>query len=377
MHGHGAGGLLSWPREGEWGMGLGRDAVNDKDYPIGYMPSVDGIRGVLPFGVLAAHIQYRWFPGAIVFMNVFFILSAYLITSLLLRDIDKYGKIRFKIFYTRRFLRLFPAYYVLLAIYCLVSFLLLPDTRAHYLDALYAGLYVSNWTRAFDIKTADWLGHTWSLSIEEQFYLCWPVLFSLLAGWLGFSRRILAVLVAAMVSFAAWRFWLASDGASIARLYNGTDVRADTLLVGCIVAVVFSRKIGNPALLARIGRMLFVPLAILIFFVFGFTLHWQTVALYTWGTTLIDVCVGVFLIGLVTQSGSIVHRVFESKVLVYLGKLSYSTYLWHYPIFQFMREYQCNDWQVALYGVPLTYGFAWLSYTYIEKPFILLKRKYV
>lgn len=358
-------------------MGLGQAEANDKDYPIGYIPAVDGIRGVLPFGVLAAHIQYRWFPGAIVFMNVFFILSAYLITTLLLRDIAKYGKIRFKIFYIRRFMRLFPAYYAMLSAYCIACFLLLPDTNSHYLDALYAGLYVSNWTRAFDVKTADWLGHTWSLSIEEQFYLCWPVLLALLVGWLGFSKRLLGLLLAAAASFALWRFWLALDGASIPRLYNGSDVRADTLLVGCIVAVIFSGKTGGSALLTRISQPLFLPLTVLIFFVLGFSLHWQAVSVYTWGTTLIDICVGLFLVGLTTRSDSVVHRLFESKFLVFLGKLSYSTYLWHFPIFQFLRYYQCTDWQVTLYGVPLTYSCAWFSYVFIEKPFILMKRKYV
>lgn len=331
----------------------------------------------MPFGVLAAHIDYKWFPGAIVFMNIFFILSAYLITTLLIKDIKIYKQIRFKTFYARRFLRLFPAYYIMLGAYCLAVALFLKNPRQYYDDALFSGLYISNWIRAFSIETPDWLGHTWSLSIEEQYYLCWPLLLSILVALLGVGRRLVLALIIAVIGFAAWRYWLAYTGAPIVRLYNGTDVRADTLLIGCIIAVVRSYNNFNIGWLIRISRALVLPLGLFIFFVLGFLVHWQNKNVYTWGSSLIDISVGIFLFGLLSSSGSLIHRLFENRVLIYLGKISYSTYLWHYPIFQFVKEFHGQAFEMVVYGVPLTYFCAWLSYKFIEKPCIIMKRKFV
>ena len=349
----------------------------NKDYPIGYMPQIDGVRGILPFGVLAAHIQYSWFPGAIVFMDIFFILSAYLITILLLKDIGKYEKIRFKIFYARRFLRLFPPYYAMLACFFLATTLILPDPWPHYKDILFAGLYISNWIRALAIETPDWLGHTWSLSIEEQYYLFWPIILTLLVRFLGTGRHLILTLAAFYIFFNLWRYGLADAGRSIVRLYNGTDTRADTLLVGCILAIMRVSQERVFLALARVCRRILLPSFLLIFFVLGFTVNWQERSVYTWGTTCIDIIVAVFLTGLLTSSGTIVHRLFENRILVSLGKLSYATYLWHYPIFHFVRHFHGGDWAVVFIGVPMTYFFAWFSGKYIERPCMLLKRRFV
>ena len=370
--------VSAWDSTGESKRaGSSTQTVQNKDYPIGYIPTIDGIRGVLPFGVLAAHIQYSWFPGAIVFMNIFFILSAYLITALLIKDIKKYGKIRFKIFYIRRILRLFPAYYVMLFFFFLAVTILLQNPQLYYKDILFSGCYISNWIRAFSIETPDWLGHTWSLSIEEQYYICWPLLLYLLTSVFGKGQRLILILILLYASFTLWRYYLAYTGSPIVRLYNGTDVRADTLLVGCIIAILHENFHHGLRFIIKISHILFFPLCVLIFIILGFSLSWQNRYVYTWGTTLIDISVGLFLIGLITKSGTIIHRIFESKVLIFLGKISYATYLWHYPIFKFIRHYHGNDLSVIIYGVPVTYFCAWLSSMLIEKPCIKLKRKFV
>lgn len=349
-----------------------------KDYPLGYLPAIDGIRGLMPFGVLAAHIEYQWFPGGIVFMNVFFILSAYLITTILLKDLAANGNISFRKFYIRRVLRLFPANYMVIAAYLVCALLLLDKPQPHFLDGIAAASYVSNWTRAFSVPMPNWLAHTWSLSIEEQYYLLWPPLLALLVRFLGTGVRLIHMLLALIILFAAWRYYLAHDGASILRLYNGTDVRADTLLIGCVVAILLSFDgVKNHVRFRKTVRCLFVPLAILIFCVLGFTLQVQSRALYTWGTSLIDLCVGVFVIGLITSSNTVVHRIFETKALVFLGKMSYSTYLWHFPIFMFMKErFAADNLTMVVIGMPLTYLCAYLSFRYIETPFLASKRKY-
>ena len=131
--------------------------------------------------------------------------------------------------YSRRFIRCWR--------FTLLAWLLLDDFAGHFKQVLAAGLYVSNWTRAFAVPMPDWLGHTWSLSIEEQFYLLWPLLLLGILRAFKLSRLALLVIILAAVAFAWWRAHLVLEGANNVRLYNGTDTRADALLLGCALGV--------------------------------------------------------------------------------------------------------------------------------------------
>lgn len=340
-------------------------------YPLGYHPALDGLRGVMTLGVLAAHIQLVWCPGSIVFMDTFFIMSAYLITSLLLRDFERNGRIDFKRFLLRRVRRLFPAFYTMLAVFTLLAWLLLDDFAGHFKQVLAAGLYVSNWTRAFAVPMPAWLGHTWSLSIEEQFYLLWPLLLLGILRAFKLSRLALLVIILAAVAFAWWRAHLVLEGANNVRLYNGTDTRADALLLGCALGVALKLDaIRLNPLFIRTCAALAGP--IVLFFAFlGGWLSWEWMWPYQWGNLIFSLCSVLLIAALVGPRRTWVHALFELAPAVFLGRICYGLYLWHFPIYNFMRfHFQLSDiWLVCL-GIPLTFACAVASHYWIERPFL-------
>ena len=347
---------------------------NPNAYPLGYSPGLDGLRGLMTIGVMAAHLRETWVTGAFVYMDSFFLMSAYLITALLVRGWQREGRIRYGRFYYRRVLRLFPANYAMLLVFVLAAWLWLDDFAGHLQSALAAGLYVSNWTRAFEIQMPGFLGHTWSLSIEEQYYLLWP----LLLGWLlrvsGLRLRTVGLVVLAAIIASVWRAYLVYDGASIARLYNGTDTRADALLLGCALGL----ALALPAVRTHPGlnhwaARLAVPAAIVLV-VAGFTLHWQMRVMYAGGSLLLMLVSMVLVTALVLPARTWAHRVFEAAPLVFLGRICYGLYLWHWPVYSVMREGFGLGlvWLLTL-GVPLTFLLAIASYLWVERPFLAIK----
>jgi len=181
-------------------------------------------------------------PGGFAGVDIFFVLSGFLITTLLIQEFDRTGSISLRNFYMRRALRLGPALIALLIVLCLLSFVLYDQARArgNCRDALIALFYASNWVRVFTRNQLGLLAHTWSLSCEEQFYIVWPII---LLTLLRISRkRHYVALVAAAVALFSWlaSIHLTMSGASERRLCFGLDGRADTLMIGCILSVVLS-----------------------------------------------------------------------------------------------------------------------------------------
>jgi peptidoglycan/LPS O-acetylase OafA/YrhL len=347
---------------------------NPNAYPLGYHPGLDGLRGAMTLGVLAAHISESWCPGAFVYMDTFFLMSAYLITSLLIKGWRRDGRIAFGRFYKRRVLRLFPAFYVMLAVFSVAAYFLLDDFKGQMLGVLVAATYVSNWTRAFEVEMPQFLGHTWSLSIEEQYYLLWPLLLVLLLRRVGLNLRAVAVVAAAALAFAAWRAWLTFDGASIQRLYNGTDTRADALLIGCALAIALALPVVREhAGVQRWAARLALPsLAALL--VAGWTLHWQMRGMYAGGSLVMSLVSCTIVAALVLPRQTVVHRIFALAPLVFLGRICYGLYLWHFPVYNLMRfGFGLSDaWLVAV-GIPLVFVLATASFLWIERPFLAIK----
>jgi peptidoglycan/LPS O-acetylase OafA/YrhL len=164
---------------------LGTELLNNAPRPgfsLSYTPALDGIRGVSILAVMIYHAGASFLPGGFIGVDVFFVLSGFLITALLLKEYDRGRQIQLKKLYIRRVLRLAPALAVLLFVFTVSSWLLLEPKQAgsHLWDAFITLCYASNWTQALDIHPPDLLGHTWSLSIEEQFYILWPMTLCLL-----------------------------------------------------------------------------------------------------------------------------------------------------------------------------------------------------
>jgi len=215
------------------------------NFRLGYRPALDGLRAIFVLMVMASHTEMPFFRGGGLGVTGFFVLSGFLITSILVRERNDTGGINLKAFYARRALRLFPALFVLLAAcaVCTIAFSTGAKADAYWQGIGWALAYVSNWPLAIYDELTAWiglLGHTWSLAVEEQFYLTWPLILVALLS-LKMKRRWLvgAALLLALAS-AIWRLVLYSNDVAVARLYYGTDTRAEALLIGCALGLLFS-----------------------------------------------------------------------------------------------------------------------------------------
>jgi peptidoglycan/LPS O-acetylase OafA/YrhL len=224
-----------------------------KPFSLGYRPALDGLRAVAVLAVLTYHVG--WIPGGFLGVDVFFMLSGFLITTLLCEEHARTGTISIRRFYVRRARRLLPALVLFLLICGGILFVTRPSAFWPTLGGNLLGVlsYGANWLIIY-WRGLGVFGHTWSLAIEEQFYLAWPLLLlGLLRG--ARPRLIVAGLVTAAAGSLAWRLALALDGASFARLYAATDTHADGLLVGAALAVwLHHRGVGgSPGRLRRVG----------------------------------------------------------------------------------------------------------------------------
>jgi peptidoglycan/LPS O-acetylase OafA/YrhL len=298
-------------------------------------------------------------------------MSGYLITSLLINDYRKRGAIDFKKFYTRRFLRLYPALAAMLTALLIVAALFSSEFKLRLIDAGVAFFYISNYWRAFDGIGLWYTTHTWSLSIEEQFYVLWPLMFTLLLNRFGLSWATVKLILAAAVGFALWRAWLTYDGATIARLYNSFDTRADTLLIGCALAVALKLVdlADYPRLCTVLARsQLPATLVLLVAATFVLESHrW-----YYYATPFFTAVVGALGIATLVQPRPLLLRaVFEHPFPVFCGRICYGLYIWHYPVFSLLRgEFQARYIVVFLIGWPITFALAIASYYFIERHFM-------
>lgn len=326
---------------------------------LGQRPGLDGLRGIAVLLVVATHALVPVADGAgAAGVTVFFTLSGFLITTLLLDDIETRGRIRFARFYARRALRLLPALVALVGFVLLLGRLVPGATQRD--SVLGAVFYASNWVMMDPVPfLRDWLFHTWSLSIEEQFYLLWPIM---LLGLVRLGPRPMiaatAVLAATstVVRFALW------DPANELRVYFGIDARADALLIGALVAMVLRRRLEEASRPWLVAAGLLVVLAVA---------PWGGWARYVLMPTLVAVATAGILFGAAQGSGV---RALEWKPLLWVGRRSYGLYLWHYPVATVMQfEIPLPWWQELPITLAVSLGLTALSWRYVEEPFLRLK----
>src|ERR1044072_1415372 len=215
---------------------------------LGYRPWLDGLRGIAITAVFIHHLQHFIYQGDRLFgwlflpfgslgVDIFFVLSGFLITTLLLEEHASTNTINLKKFYIRRALRLLPALFVLLAFTALFALLFLPFSEATTTARLsiIAIFYGTNWALAFG-ERSDLLGHLWSLAVEEQFYVIWPLALMLVLRFGLARRRLVLLIVSLIVLVCLYRCLLVSPEVDPLRIYFGSDTRADSLLAGCPVA---------------------------------------------------------------------------------------------------------------------------------------------
>jgi peptidoglycan/LPS O-acetylase OafA/YrhL len=350
----------------------------------GYIPALDGLRGMAILFVMGNHVPLRQvqslLPGGFVGVDIFFVLSGFLITSLLIQEFDRTGSIGLRNFYMRRALRLGPALIALLVVYCLSSFVLFDQARArgNCVDALIALFYASNWVRVFSKNQLGLLAHTWSLSTEEQFYILWPIiLLTLLRA--SKKRRYIAA-VAAAVALLSWLagIRLALKGASTIRICFALDSRADTLMIGCILGVALSSGPMTEQARKMVQKLLAImaPLSLACLPAFSISGNVFGRGLFYYGFVIMALLAAALILDVLVSRRSIVGRFLAMKWLVWIGSISYGLYLWHWPIFWGMHGFGFKGWTVVLAGTPLTFLIVLLSYYGMERPILELKKRF-
>jgi peptidoglycan/LPS O-acetylase OafA/YrhL len=352
---------------------------NRTERAYGYQPALDGVRALAVTAVLLFHGGVGFLPGGFLGVDAFFVLSGFLITSLLLAEHRRYGRIRLAAFWGRRARRLLPA--LLLVLVCVVSAgrFLLPPVEVQLLrgDALAALGYVANWRMLY--RGSDYfaqtaapspLQHTWSLGIEEQFYLLWPLI---VVALVVLAKRPRALLAAALLGAAASAIsdiiWYRPD--DVNRDYFGTDTRAQALLIGCALAVVLAQPSGRRWRAPRHSVLGLLALAGAAGTAWLWTHAEGTAAwLYHGGLTLGALAVAAVIAHAVRSPASPTARLLGLAPLVRLGRISYGVYLWHWPLFQFVGSARTGLTGPVLLAVrvALTLLVATASYHLVERP---------
>ena len=344
-----------------------------------YQPALDGLRGLAVAGVLLFHAGFSWAVGGYLGVSTFFTLSGYLITTLLLAEHERSGTISLRAFWVRRFRRLMPASLVALAgiVVLFGPFVADPDQLAELPGEVIAALaYVANWQFIFaeqsyaDLFTAPSpVQHFWSLAIEEQYYLFFPLL---MAGLLGVGRGSRRVLAGALGGLAALStilmISLYTPGTDTARVYYGTDTRAVELLAGALLAVALAAR---PEFFRAIPRRALTTAGAAVLAITAF--WWMSVEqtsswLYEGGLTLYALSTVVLLV-VVLHPGP-VQRALAVEPLRQLGRISYGVYLLHWPIFLWLTPDRTDLSALPLFvlRVAVTLAAAVLSFRLVEQP---------
>lgn len=351
---------------------------------MGYLPGLDGIRALAVLGVLLYHADLPWLPGGYLGVDVFFVLSGFLITSLILEEFDRTGHIAFGRFYLGRARRLLPALLLVLLVVSLAAVFVYQDAaRQVASDALASVLYVNNWWYIVaDQSYFEFIGrppllkHLWSLAVEEQFYLIWPAVAAFVVmRW----RRtgVATIAIALALASTVWMLALASSNgypeyADPSRAYFGTDAHAMGLLIGAALGTLW-RPGRIRADIPRGARVLVttVGVAALVTVIGFFALVGEfTPWMYRGGFLLLALVVAL-LVSAASHPGVPLGRWMGTQPWRYLGQRSYGLYLWHWPIFMVTRpglDTPVDGPALLVLRLGLTVLVAEASYRWLEMP---------
>ena len=335
-----------------------------------YLPQLDGGRAIAVLGVVAFHARTSWFPGGYIGVDLFFVLSGFLITGILLRERETTGRLRLGRFYVRRLLRLFPALVLVSATVALAWTFVpgLDERKATLLGALTALTYTASPVAASG-GDLGWMVHTWSLSVEEYFYFVWPAALLLLTRR-GIARArtafVVVLLVAVAYRFAAasWWHWDA------VRVSYGPDTRAEQLLLGCTLAAFLPLWRGRvPAVavwvaLGLLGVFVLVPPDI------GSRIYLDG------GSTLVALLAALVVAHLVTDQDGFLSRQLSRSIPVWIGQRSYGIYLWNLPVVGLLHDVGGPPAVMVPLKLALSFAVPALSYRYVERPFLRLKSRF-
>lgn len=369
-----------------------------------YIPALDGIRTLAVVAVVLYHLHIPWMQGGLLGVTMFFVISGYIITRLLLNEFSSAGRIDLKSFWIRRARRLLPAILALVTVTIILcaafNHVMLTKMRPDILPSL---LFFNNWWQIIqNVSYFDAIGdpspltHFWSLAIEEQFYLVWPVvLFTLLSTKIeraGIRRGVMVAAAASAIAMAV----LYNPGVDPSRVYYGTDTRMFSLLLGAWLAFIpvedmrprrLARVLGLSRLLNRdqidrakhaaerlsgvnsmdlIGGIGLAGLLALFVWSNGYS------AFQYRGGMLLCSILTLMLIAACVQEDGLLVKLFSLKPLVWLGKRSYSIYLWHFPLLTLMNpvaDISQKPWWATMIQLLVVLAVAEASYRFVETPF--------
>lgn len=346
-----------------------------------YRPALDGLRALAVLAVFAYHLWPGLVPGGWLGVDLFFVLSGFLITSLLLAERARWGSISLVEFWTSRARRLLPPLVPMLVAVLVATAVLAPTGRrgAISADVVAAFFYVSNWRFLFSdeayfqqIAMPSPVVHTWSLSIEEQFYLIFPVvLIGLL--YLTRKRRLVALALVAVGALSLWRMIsIFEPGVDPSRVYYGTDTRIFELLVGAVIATLVGRHGLDDRRRLRLPRRLdwFAWPALVVFVWAVFFVSETDDTVFRGGLLALACVMGVMIVTASEHSRSSFRRVFEWQPLRQIGLRSYALYLWHWPIIIYLNaEFVALPQPVIdVLRIALAFLLADLSLRLVERP---------
>jgi len=348
--------------------------------PAAYFPGLDGLRAISVAAVLIYHARLTWLPGGFLGVEVFFVVSGYLITLLLTREFSRTSTISLRSFWLRRARRLLAAVYALLAVVAVIVLVFYREESATLAAQVWSALgYVTNWYFVASeqsyfavVERPPVFQHLWSLAIEEQFYLVWPVIILGLCKLIWSRTLIALVIFAGAVASLAWMAILYDPVADPSRVYYGTDTRASGLLMGAALALLWrpaptwtrepKRTVTS---LDLVGGVALVVLASCFLRLEEFDAF-----LYQGGFAVVSIATLVVIMAAVHPSTAI-GRLLARPALTWIGVRSYSLYLWHWPIFVFTRpgiDQPLGLYPTLVVRLVLTVIAAELSYRYVEVP---------
>ena len=350
-----------------------------------YNPGIDGLRAIAVLAVIAYHSGITRFSGGFLGVEIFFVISGYLITALLLGEYESNQRIDIKRFWSRRARRLFPALIAYIGGATALAYLTARDVIPTKGEILTALGYVYNWFSIFqDVSYTDgfdrknFFHHLWSLAVEEQFYLLWPLLLWGLLSLVG-KRLTFILVIAGIIGSSVLRWVLYEPFSDPLRVYYGTDTRASALLIGAAVAFMWRPwqsnrpAITTPNALSKTVVLLVgaASVAGLIWANMHYALFYPNIDSLFRGGMLITSALTALVIVVSVTPQSVLSQILGIRPLQWIGKRSYGLYLWHWPVFQLTRprvDVDIDGWQLFLVRIIVTLIIVEISYQFIERP---------
>ena len=351
---------------------------------IRYIPAIDGLRAVAVIAVLLYHLGISWIPGGFLGVDLFFVISGYVITRLLLDSIQRSGGLDLRAFYIARIRRLLPPLLFMIITTALFVSVWAPDTIKRFLtDAPFSIFGAMNWWLVFrhtdyfeSIGRPPLLQHTWSLGVEAQFYLLWPLILLLVLRFLGKNKIPgTALLIASFSGISLLLLSLridSADAAQVSHVYFGTDTHSIGLFLGAALAVKWvpqnlSEEVNKKAQDFIDGIGIFGFLGILATFLF---INESDPTLYKLAFPLAGIF-GCAIITSVVHPASRFAPILSSRIMVWIGERSYAIYLWHWIIFQITRpafDLEGSPWALFTLRILLVLALSDISLRLVELP---------